>query len=230
MAKELVLRDEQRLIEVLKCLSKHRREIGRFHRMHLRWQVDKHSLLRDTFASLVSERQGVSFRKCQKAVAAFEEREAEGLFSTLERKIREGAELAYVHKWLFEELCEIPEVGQKIAGTFLKMAVAYLGKWPQLEPYLFVPIDVNVRKVLRDKLKVYEGKFPMQIKREENGQPCADYERFLAFQEELKEVADKAGVHRIFVDELWCIGHIFCKPYPLCNRCWIRKWCQDVPI
>ena len=47
------------------------------------------------------------------------------------------------------------------------------------------------------------------------------------FEKEYGEICNKANVERILADELWLVGHIFCKELPLCNRCWIGEWCQN---
>ena len=167
--------------------------------------------------------------KGKKAVTAFREREGE-LFGDIERKVLENPETA--HRELFEGLCNLPQVGQKIASTLLKLIVLYTGEWPQLEPYLFVPVDQNVQRMLEERLQI-GSKIPTTARGingrfyNRNGEPCAEYGRFLAFQAELKEAAQRVGLHRIKVDDLWLVDHVFCKPYPLCHVCWIKHWCRD---
>ena len=230
--KTTYISDKALLGEVLKALSK--RESDDFFKAYLNCQVGQgDSLYLDVFWTIVNERRGMTFDKGKKAVTAFREQEVE-LFGDIEGKVLEDPETA--HRELFEGLCDIPQVGQKIAATFLKLMVLYMGEWPQLEPYLFVPVDQNVRRMLEERLQI-GNKVPMTARGingrfyNKNNAPCAEYRRFLAFQAELKEAAQRVGLHRIKVDDLWLVDHIFCKPYPLCHACWIRPWCRrDKPI
>jgi len=228
--------NQGRLVEVLRTLTGHRNEIEAFYHALLDLQVTNHNrdqLLRDAFACSVSERRGASLERGQEAVADFDDSMTD-LFATLGREVRVDAAAAHQH--LFEGLCTIRNLDQKIAAMFLKFVVVYLRQWPKLERHLFIPIDTVVLKILRYRLQVYSGRWEQSpsVKNAqgdlyvENGrQPCAHYRRFLQFQEELEDICKKANVHRILVDELWFVGYVFCKEYPLCNRCWIRQWCQS---
>jgi hypothetical protein len=99
-----------------------------------------------------------------------------------------------------------------------------------------MPVDRVVLKILRDKLQVYCGPWE-QVPSVKNAQrdlyvhhgrqPCTQYSKFLEFQEELESTCNEANVHRILADELWFVGYVFCKEFPLCNKCWISEWCQD---
>lgn len=224
-----------RLIQVLRALTKHRKEIEAFYHTLLNLQVSSHNhnqLLRDAFACSVSERRGASLERGQEAVGDFDDSMTD-LFGTLGEEMHVDAAVAHQH--LFEGLCTIRNVDQKIAAMFLKFVVVYLRQWPKLQRYLFVPIDTVVLKILRYRLQVYSGGEQAPIVKNAQGdlyvkngtQPCANYRRFLEFQQELGDICKKANVHRILVDELWLVGHVFCKEYPLCNRCWIRQWCQS---
>jgi len=93
----------------------------------------------------------MTFDKGKKAIAAFRERQGK-LFGDIERKVLENPETA--HRELFEGLCNLPQVGQKIASTFLKLMVLYMGEWRQLESYLFVPVDKNVRKMVEERPQI----------------------------------------------------------------------------
>jgi len=222
--------DKALLGEVLKALSKHKRESDAFFRAYLNCQVEQGDFpYLDVFWTVINERRGMTFGKGEKAVNAFREQEGE-LFGNIEGKVLENPETA--HRELFEDLCDIPQVGQKIAATFLKLMVLYMGEWPQLEPYLFVPVDQNVQRMLAERLRI-GNKIPMTARGingrfyNKNGEPCAQYRRFRDFQKELKEAAQQVGLHRIQVDDLWLVDHVFCKPYPLCHACWIKHWCRN---
>jgi hypothetical protein len=114
------------------------------------------SLYLEVFWTIVNERIGMTFSKGEVAVDAFREQEKE-LFGDIKGKVLENPETA--HRELFEGLCNLPQVGQKIASTFLKLMVLYMGEWPQLEPYLFVPVDQNVAGCWRRGCKL-ATKFP----------------------------------------------------------------------
>lgn len=228
--------NKERLISVLKELDKHRDEIDTFYHTYLDLQVGNdnlNQLIRDTFACSVSERRGASIQRGHVALVKFE-KEMNNLFGTLSREIKDNPSNA--HKHLFEKLCIIENIDQKIAAMFLKFMVVYLHQWQEIKPYLFIPIDSTVIKILRDKLQVYTGSWKQSpgVKNPQKKlyvykgrQECAQYRRHLEFQEEYGEICSKANVERILADELWLVGHIFCKVLPLCNRCWINKWCQS---
>lgn len=230
-----IFENRERLVAALNILSEHREEICRFYLAQLDLQVgnEENALLRNAFACSVSERRGASLERGQEAVDAFDQ-VRDGLFATLPQQIDAEPELA--HRHLFEGLCRITNVDQKIAAMFLKFVVVYLQKWPQLQQHLFVPVDTVLLKILRNKLQVYVGPWTQspRIKNAErrlyvinDRRPYANYGRFLDFQRELGDIADEAENPRILTDELWFIGHIFCKKYPLCNRCWIQNLCQE---
>lgn len=227
--------NQGRLVQALRTLHKHRNQIESFYHAFLDLQVSSHNrdqLLRDAFRCSVSERRLPTLKDCQEAIADFDEIRTD-LFGSLKPKIPMSTTAA--HQRLFEGLCTIRNVDQKIAAMFLKFVVVYLGEWPELQHYLFVPVDTNVLNILRTKLEVYSGPWdtPPYVKQEggmyikNDTEPCANYRRYLEFQEELGAICRKAGVERILADELWLVRHVFCKPLPLCNRCWIRQWCQS---
>lgn len=228
--------NKERLIQVLGILAEHRSRIETFYHAFLDLQLSNHNgnqLLRDAFAYSVSERRGASRTRGQEATGEFN-RHVDNLFGLLGQRIQDNA--ASAHQHLFEELCQIPHIDQKIAAMFLKFVVVYFQKWPELAPYLFIPVDSVVLKILRVKLKVYSGPWKQSpsVKNPQrklyvynNSRACAQYEAFLEFQKELGNICSQANVYRILADELWFIGHVFCKEFPLCNRCWIKHWCQQ---
>jgi len=227
--------NKERLISVSKKLDEHRDEIGTFYHAYLDLQVDNdnvNQLIKDTFACSVSERRGASLQRGHDALVKFE-KEMNNLFGSLGQEVNNNPSDA--HKQLFEKLCRIQNIDQKIAAMFLKFMVVYLHQWQELKSYLFVPIDSTVIKILRDRLQVYTGSWKQSpgVKNPQKNlyvykgrQKCAQYRRYLEFQEEYGDICKQANVERILADELWLVGHIFCKELPLCNRCWISEWCQ----
>lgn len=228
-----LFRNTERLVDALRVINDHREEISTFYGSLLRLQVQSEGVdkLREAFRASVSERRGASLKRGKRAVKAFD-RIINTLVQKVEDTIRDNPEKA--HQILFETVVELPNINQKIAAMFIKFLVVYLEVWPELLKYLYIPIDTVVLKMIRKRLKVYNGKWKQSptVKNQRrklhnrDGRVSAQYKNFLAFQKELLEITNTAGVRRILADELWFIGYSFCKEYPLCCHCWIRSLCQ----
>jgi hypothetical protein len=227
----------ERLIQALQLLGAHREEIQNFYAsiLHLQVQADGIDKLKEAFRASVSERRGASFNRGEGAVQAFDN-SIQNLVQQVNAEIENNPEQA--HRLLFESIVMLPNIDQKIAAMFIKFLVVYLNEWPSMLPYLYVPIDRVVLKILGEKLQVYIGpwnqspsvKNPSGRLYVRGNRMSAQYTRFITFQNELGQIAQNAGVDRILADELWFIGYIFCKEYPLCNRCWVRGVCQGSPF
>jgi len=227
----------ERLIRALQLLNAHREAIQSFYSsiLGLQVQADGIEKLKDAFRASVSERRGASFDRGAAAVQAFDNA-IYNLVQQVDEQIQNSPETA--HRLLFESIVMLPNIDQKIAAMFIKFLVVYLDVWPSMLPYLYVPIDRVVLKILGERLQVYVGpwnqspsvKNPSGNLYVRGNRMSAQYSRFIAFQNEVGQIAQQANVHRILVDELWFIGNIFCKEYPLCHRCWVREVCQTSPF
>jgi hypothetical protein len=119
-----------------------------------------------------------------------------------------------------------PGVGQKIGNLILEVIIHYGQENPDLEPYLYVPIDTHVRRVLVHCLGV--PSVPQVA-----CPPGAP--RYLRFQHHLAANAAK-NVPPICFDYLWFVGKVLCtkkdsdgkgysRGYRLCSICWVRDQC-----
>lgn len=231
-----LFQNEARLIRALQFLNDHRDKIERFYHAILDVQVQGNGIekLKGTFRASVNERRGASYERGRKAVEAFDDSVAD-ISEKVNIAIATNPEEA--HRILFESLVMLPEINQKIAAMFIKFLVVYLGEWTSMMPFLLVPIDRVVLKILGEKLKVYKGDWeqspsvmnPSGKLYVRSNRMSAHYSRFIAFQNEVGEIARRANVARVFVDELWFIGYVFCKEYPLCGQCWVREVCEFRP-
>lgn len=226
----------ERLVQALHTLDSHRDEINRFYNSILQLQVQGDGIekLKAAFRASVSERRGASFDRGNEAVQAFGD-SIDGIVEQVEATIANDPEKA--HRMLFEWAAMLPNIDQKIAAMFIKFLSVYLNFWTSMIPFLYVPIDRVVLKILGEKLQVYTGPWDQSpsIKNPQGrlyvrgNRMSAQYARFVAFQNELGQIAATAGVTRILVDELWFIGYIYCKEYPLCTQCWVKDVCQGSP-
>lgn len=223
-----------RLVAALQALKQRKDEISQFYEHSVGYQVRRDGSISDTlldiFRASVNERRGASFDRGKSAVDGFKEI-AEELLELGNRHDGEHAAVAYQE--IFERLCRIPQTDQKISAMYMKFVVCVFGIWPGFKPYLFVPLDVVVLKLLRRNLK-WDDRLPGSAPTVKNGQrklrgkdqlPLINYRRFLDIQDRLSVASDEAGTDRIFIDELWTIGQLFCLEYPLCQSCWIREAC-----
>lgn len=117
---------------------------------------------------------------------------------------------------IVKSLSKIKGIGPKIAGVYLRDVVYRLGVWPQLEEYLYLPIDRHVRDILINKLHAFD----------EDGVPEVGESYFSAKNRRFQQVLDQVHEPRIEFDYFWNIGSSFCSYY-LCDFCWIREVCRD---
>jgi len=222
--------------EILKKIGKILRQnssvIDRFHLSLIEAQVNRNlrtkNQLRQLFRAVVSHRRGASRKRGESAVKSFDE--------IIDKLIRETnnrvkkKEFGEAHRCLFESLCEVKNVNQKVISVYLEFIVNYLKIWKKLSPHLYVPIDTWISQMIKDHLRV--GVLPFRqdntsISRfyRKDGKKTKRYEDFTSFQEELKAIAESIGEKRIIFDGLWFIGYVFHRKYPLCERCWINRAC-----
>lgn len=231
---EHLFKHTERLVGALRILRSHELDLHNYYNSLLKLQANSNNiclLIKETFKASVSERRGASFNRGKNAVSEFESA-FNNLVKTVESSINNNPEQA--HKMLFETLVMLKNVDQKITAMFIKFLAVYKKVWPSLLPYLYVPIDRVVIKMLKDKMKVYIGQWEQSpsVKNAQgnlyikNNIKSAQYDRFELFQNELSYIARKANVPRVLIDELWFVGICFCKQYPLCNQCWIKEFCQ----
>ena len=221
-----------RLRAALQALRQHEPEIEEMYRHTVGLQVRQHlqgpEFLVEVFAASVNERRGASEGRGRTAMTSFKEIAGEifGLGQGQDRP-------AIRYQAVFERVCRVPHVDQKIAAMFLKFVVRFFGRWPEFRPHLFVPLDRVVLKLLKHNLG-WGDDLPEQSPSVKNLQknlrgrdkePLTCYRRFLDIQDRLLVAANCAGVERILIDELWTVGQLFCKEYPLCHVCWIREAC-----
>ncbi|HAU38442.1 MAG TPA: hypothetical protein DCX07_12105 [Phycisphaerales bacterium] len=221
-----------RLAIALKALQRHEAEIEQMYQHTVGYQVrrDRHGadFLREVFAASVNERRGASEKRGRMAVASFDK-----IAEELVRLGQNQDDPLVAYQNIFERICYVPHVDQKISAMFLKFVVRFFGIWPAFRPHLFVPLDRVVLKCLKYNLQwdrnLHEEspsiKNEQKRLRGRDGQPLTYYRRFLDVQDKLQTAAVEAGVERILIDELWTVGQLFCREYPLCHVCWIRDAC-----
>lgn len=159
----------------------------------------------------------------RKKIDEFEE--AKALISANFGRIREGVRQGDI-EGLRTLLYSAPGVGQKIGNLILEVIIHYGEANPRLEPYLYVPIDTHVRRMLVDCLGV----------RSVPDVACSPKApRYLRFQRNLAANAAQ-GVPPICFDYLWFVGKVLCtkkdsdgagynRGYRLCSICWLRDHC-----
>lgn len=228
-----MIENPERLRNCLRILNNHYQEITDFYKMSIGLRVNPDMELEEKliqiFKASVSERRGASRKRGEDAIEEFE-RKIPILLPQIQELLPNNPENA--HQKLFENLCEIPNVDQKIAAMCLKFVVVIFEELPNLKNYLYVPLDSVVLRMLGETTLQIAPNLPWtQSPRIKNAgghlywvrgdhRPVKEYSRFLDLQREFKDIADGIHVKRILIDELWFIGQIFCKEYPLCEVCW----------
>ncbi len=142
-----------RLVAAVRELKEHDADIARFYDASVVPQVrpglSPVETLKDIFAASVSERRGASRKRGREAVLAFEPISPE-----LHRLAEGTADPAAACQQVFERLCLLPQIDQKIAAMFMKFVVNVFHLWPHFRPHLYVPLDRVVLKLLTTKLMV----------------------------------------------------------------------------
>lgn len=119
--------------------------------------------------------------------------------------------------YLYNLLDNLKYVGPKIALVILK-DIVYCNKiYPELINELLLPIDTHIRKILINKLKVFDD--------DEVPKPSESIttKRNKIFQSNLAQI----HTPRIEFDYLWCVGYLFCNKRVACHLCWIKNYCQE---
>jgi len=232
-----LFQNTDRLIASLQLLTHQREHINKFYNSILKLQVTSEGIdkYKETLRASVNERRGASFNRGEHAVQSFDNI-IEDLVNEVNNTIEQNTEES--HRLLFESIVRLPNIDQKIAAMYIKFLCLYLNIWPQMIPFLYVPIDRVVLKILGDKLQVYTGKWAQAptVKNPQGNlyirgnQPSSQYNSYIEFQQEISNIVEGTNIPRIMVDELWFIGFLFCKPYPLCSKCWVNELCQGSPF
>lgn len=132
-------------------------------------------------------------------------------------------------------------MGQKTANLFIKYMVMFndelglgLSPWRLWKPYLHVPLDLWVLRLLsKDYLDTcnesYEKDFRQHSKKSGKDEyPSPGFGmKYFALQEDLARVAALTKHETITLDWLWFVGNKYCSCHPLlCDVCWIRENCR----
>jgi len=119
--------------------------------------------------------------------------------------------------YIYRQLIRIDQIGPKIAAVFMKNMAYYLKICPELVNFLYMPIDRHIRKILLDKLKVFDEK--------DVPQPSEPFntKKNKRFQEDLSAIHQP----RIEFDLFWFAGSMFCNKRIACHLCWIREFCKE---
>jgi len=135
----------------------------------------------------------------------------------------------YIHETRGQDLQKLvysaPGVGQKIGSLILEVIIHYGEANPDLENKLYVPIDIHVRRILKECLGL---KNVPRINSSPYSKNYLEFQKYLA-----TNTANK--VPRIYFDYLWFVGKVFCtkidlnkegysKGYRLCSICWIKDY------
>jgi hypothetical protein len=125
---------------------------------------------------------------------------------------------------LYDALVTLPYIGAKIASVFLRQTVCEYRIFPELKPYLFLPVDTHIETMLVRKLDVLDEQ---EISKEN---PLTS-RKACRFQESLSQLPWLMGRwRRVDLDAFWYVGYLFCSKNSktVCNDiCWIRRYCQQ---
>lgn len=141
------------------------------------------------------------------------------------------------HKLFFTSLCDIYGMEQKTANLFIKYLVMFqhdfnlnLYDWELMEPYLDVPLDIWVLRLIGKRyLNVctdqYEEDFYKKTAYISPGFKSVEY---ITLQNEIKEITSCVGKSAITADALWFVGNKYCSYRPLlCKICWLKEFCNS---
>ncbi len=236
------LRDADKLKRVINVLAGHEAEIKQYFLAGLAPRIaglekDEDKLVK-LFVIANADRQftGQENLKLIEAAAGFNQ----GL---KEIHRYDGMEPQNAHGSFLEWLCsDISGMGQKTANLFLKYVVIFhneleigLLAWKSWEPYLHVPLDMWVMRLMgRDYLGVcgenYEQDFQKYNKKKKKydyPSPSFGKPEYRKFQKDLANVATLAKQAPIILDGLWFVGNKYCSYHPLlCDICWLREMCN----
>ena len=114
-------------------------------------------------------------------------------------------------------ISNIPNIGPKITGVFLRDLVYHLGIWKELREFLYLPIDRHIHSLLVNRLKVFQEKETPRVGESYFTKKNQDFQ------------TEMSAIHRprVDFDDLWFIGSNFCTFIKLCPICWIRDLCRN---
>lgn len=111
----------------------------------------------------------------------------------------------------------IPSVGPKITGVYMKDVIYHNNVCPDLVNYLYLPIDIHVRRILIEKLKIFtEEEVPKVSERYETRK-----------NQKFQKILDEIHKPRVEFDYLWFIGKYFCNQRLACSFCFLKDLCLD---
>jgi len=228
----------QQLGEVAEILAGHQSEIRQYFLGQLQARLTGVPKLEDRLRVLFvianADRRGMGKEndKLQKATAIFQH----NIIPTICADGDPGVQ----HERFLSRLCEVSGMKQKTANLFIKYLATFqdelgleLLDWRSWEPYLHVPLDLWVLRLLgKSRLAVCGDEFEERFAGKNNdnsyvapGNPHSAEYRDL--QRDLALVASSVRQPAIVFDSLWFIGSKYCALRPLlCEVCWVKGYCQ----
>lgn len=128
-------------------------------------------------------------------------------------------------------------MGQKTANLFIKYMVMFndelglgLSAWRSWKPYLHVPLDLWVLRLLgKDYLDTCNESYERDFRKHSEKTGKDEYQslgfgkKYSTLQEDLARVAALTKHATITLDWLWFVGNKYCSYHPLlCDICWLR--------
>jgi len=228
------IKDQEKLIEVTNILSSHIDDEEQYYSAHISIQIpsrdDPIVKIEKLFAVANREQRGSSPAKLLDAYNSF----GEG-FDELIESI-EGLDGEQAHREILKWLCsdKVSRTNQKTANLFLKWLVMYNYKldtldWSILEPYLHVPLDVWVTRLLgKEYLDIGTDEYNKDFLKGAVPDLSMGINKYIQLQYELGDVTSMVNQPRIILDELWLVGRLFCNYRNiLCDSCWLSKQCTN---
>ena len=230
------VKDPIKLANVVGTLADHKPEVKQYFLAELKPRVTILGKTEDKLSKLFilanADRLGTGKgnENLVKAAATFRKYLSENILNRLK-----GMEPRDAHQYLFACLCDIKGMDQKTANLFLKYVVMFqdefdLGQieWHSWEPYLHVPLDLWVLRLMgTDYLSVCESNFEDDFRyRSDYASPSFKAEKYSQLQDDIREVASSVSQPAIILDSLWFVGSKYCGYHPLlCDICWLGQYC-----
>ena len=229
------IRDADKLMRIIKTVSLHEAEVKQYYFSHLRPRVANLGNVKDRlvvlFAIANKQRRGIG-KGNEKLVNA-----AVAFYQGVDQKVEicSGLDPKEAHQIYLEWLCDIQGMNQKTANLFLKWLGMFHDDfgldsldWQSWEPYLHVPLDMWVMRLIGEGhfdvcTSNYEHDFRKAKGERDYLAPGVKNRKYAQLQSEFAEVASLAQEPRITLDVLWFVGNMYCAYHPLlCSTCWIE--------
>ena len=151
----------------------------------------------------------------------------------------EGLDGEQAHQKFLKWLCgeDVSGTNQKTANLFLKWLVMFnstfgldIIDWSILHPYLHVPLDIWVTRLLgKEYLNIGTEDYDKDFLKSTIPDLTYGIRKYIELQYELSAITSKVNQPRIILDELWLVGRLFCNYRNiLCDRCWIARQCTNI--